>query len=82
MFQGAVDPAHRGENGMDYTSVPNIMKVIEPLFLDKLNKEFEKYYNNEKKLWNLLNRIRNIKIFEKKIKEWIHKSTLYITQSA
>ena len=64
MFQGVVDPAHRGENGMDYTSVPNIMKVIEPLFLDKLNKEFEKYYNNEKKLWNLLNRIRNIKIFD------------------
>lgn len=66
MFQGVVDPEHRDENGMDYTSVPNIMKVIKPLFLDELHELFEsdKYYNNEKKLWSLLARIHDIKIFD------------------
>lgn len=64
MFQGIVDPEHRDENGMDYTSVPNIMKVIKPLFLDELHEQFDKHYNNEKKLWALLNRISAIKIFD------------------
>ena len=64
MFQGVVDPEHRDENGMDYTSVPNIMKVIKPLFLDGLHEEFDKYYDNEKKLWTLLARIQKIKIFD------------------
>jgi len=64
MFQGIVDPDHRDENGMDYTSVPNIMKVIQPLFLDGLHEEFDKHYDNEKKLWALLTRIQKIKIFD------------------
>lgn len=64
MFQGVVDPNHRDENGMDYTSVPNIMKVIKPLFLDNLHEQFDKHYDNEKKLWALLNRISAIKIFD------------------
>lgn len=64
MFQGVVDPAHRDENGMDYTSVPNIMKVIEPLFMDELREQFDKFYDNEKKLWALLNRISKIKVFD------------------
>jgi len=64
MFQGIVDPNSRDENGMDYTSVPNIMKVISPLFLDELRELFDKYYDNEQKLWILLNRISAIKIFD------------------
>lgn len=64
MFQGIVDPNSRDENGMDYTSVPNIMKVINPLFLDELRGLFDRYYSNEQKLWNLLNRISAIKIFD------------------
>ena len=64
MFQGVVDPKHRDENGMDYTSVPNIMKVIQPLFLDNLQEEFDKHYDNEKKLWALLNRVQKIKVFD------------------
>lgn len=64
MFQGIVDPSHRDENGMDYTSVPNIMKVIQPLFLDGLDEEFDKYYDNEKKLWALLARVQKIKVFD------------------
>lgn len=64
IFQGVVDPEHRDENGMDYTSVPNIMKVIKPLFLDGLHEQFDKYYDNEKKLWALLGRVQKIKIFD------------------
>lgn len=64
MFQGIVDPEKRSENGMDYTSVPNIMKVIQPLFLDELKEEFEKYQDNESKLWQLLRRISGIKVFD------------------
>lgn len=64
IFQGVVDPAHRDENGMDYTSVPNIMKVIKPLFLDHLHEQFVKYYDDTNKLWSLLGRIYKIKIFD------------------
>ena len=42
MIQAVVSPDKRGSLGMHYTSVPNIMKVIEPLFLNELNEEFEK----------------------------------------
>jgi len=64
IFQGVVDPEHRDENGMDYTSVPNIMKVIKPLFLDGLHEDFDKYYDNERKLWALLARVQKIKVFD------------------
>ena len=40
MIQAVVTEEHRGDMGMHYTSVPNIMKVIEPLFLDELHGEF------------------------------------------
>jgi len=42
MMQAVVTHEHRGGLGMHYTSVPNIMKVIEPLFLSDLHEEFEK----------------------------------------
>lgn len=64
MIQAVVTPEHRGGMGMHYTSVPNIMKVIEPLFLDELYGEFEKSYENKTRLQNLLNRLAKIKIFD------------------
>lgn len=64
MFQGIVDPDKRDHNGMDYTSVPNIMKVIEPLFLDELHQRFDEVYNTPSELRNLLARIHNIKVFD------------------
>lgn len=64
MFQGIVDPDKRDHNGMDYTSVPNIMKVIEPLFLDELRERFDAVYNTPDSLRELLTRIRDIKIFD------------------
>ena len=49
---------------MDYTSVPNILKVIDPLFMDELHEEFDKAYDSEKKLFDLWNRISKIKVFD------------------
>lgn len=64
MIQAVITPEHRGGLGMHYTSVPNIMKVIEPLFLDELKGEFENSKGNKKKLNELLQRIWKIKIFD------------------
>ncbi len=64
MIQAVVAPEQRGGLGMHYTSVPNIMKVIEPLFLNDLWEEFENAKNNTKKLAKLLNRISRIRFFD------------------
>ncbi|MDN5941765.1 MAG: N-6 DNA methylase [Nitrospira sp.] len=64
MFQGVVDDEIRAELGMHYTSVPNIMKVIRPLFLDDLYAEFEKAKGSEPKLNKLLSRIYRLRIFD------------------
>lgn len=64
MFQAVVRPGQRAGLGQHYTSVPNIMKTIDPLFLDDLKEEFTKYYENPKKLVQLLKRISNIKVFD------------------
>ncbi len=64
MFQSIVDEALRETHGMHYTSVPNILKTIEPLFLDELREEFDKNYNNISKLEKLWERISKIKIFD------------------
>ena len=42
MIQAVVNPEERASQGMHYTSVPNIMKVINPLFLDELRGEYSK----------------------------------------
>ncbi|MDN6337239.1 MAG: lactate dehydrogenase, partial [Halomonas sp.] len=41
MFQAVVDEESRDALGQHYTSVPNIMKVIRPLFLDPLYRDLE-----------------------------------------
>ncbi|NGX40376.1 MAG: hypothetical protein KR126chlam4_00195 [Candidatus Anoxychlamydiales bacterium] len=64
MIQAVVDREQRGSMGMHYTSVTNIMKVIEPLFLNELYKEFNKSISNPKKLQKLLKRLSTIKIFD------------------
>lgn len=64
MFQAVISPEHRGGLGAHYTSVPNIMKVIEPLFLNELKEAFEDAIGNEKKLKELLHRISKIKLFD------------------
>ncbi|WNL17319.1 N-6 DNA methylase [Arcobacter cryaerophilus gv. pseudocryaerophilus] len=64
MIQAVISDEHRGTNGMHYTSVPNIMKVINPLFLDDLKESFENSKGNVKKLNELHKRITNLKIFD------------------
>lgn len=64
MLQAVASEDSRSHLGMHYTSVPNIMKVINPLFLDDLRNEFEKNKNNYKKLQQLYDRIGKIKFMD------------------
>lgn len=64
MFQAVIDEEQRGSLGQHYTSVSNIMKVIQPLFLDKLYGELEKSRKSERKLKELLLRLQNLRIFD------------------
>lgn len=64
MMQAVVHTSERGSLGMHYTSVPNIMKVIEPLFLKELYEELDKARGDLRKLERLHKRIKNIKIFD------------------
>jgi hypothetical protein len=64
MIQAVITPEHRGGLGMHYTSVPNIMKVIEPLFLNELYEAYENAKGNLKKLNDLRVRIGKIKVFD------------------
>lgn len=64
MFQAIVTPGQRSDLGQHYTSVPNILKTIEPLFLDELKAEFDAAFDNEKKLTALLSRISKIRVFD------------------
>lgn len=64
MIQAVVSPTQRGSLGMHYTSVPNIMKVIQPLFLDDLYEEFTKVKDSVKGLRQLLVRISKMKFFD------------------
>ena len=41
VFESTLNPQTRRSGGMHYTSIENIHKVIDPLFLDDLKKEFE-----------------------------------------
>lgn len=64
MIQAVASEDSRSHLGMHYTSVPNIMKVIKPLFLDGLREDFEAAKGNEDKLQHLYNRIGNIKFMD------------------
>lgn len=64
MFQAVIGADQRGSLGQHYTSVPNIMKVIEPLFLNELHETFEQGKNEPRKLKELLLRLSKIKIFD------------------
>ncbi|MBD8019087.1 class I SAM-dependent DNA methyltransferase [Kaistella pullorum] len=64
MIQAVADPEERSGLGMHYTSVPNILKLIKPLFLDELYEEFEKNRDNAKNLEKLLTRLSDIKFFD------------------
>lgn len=64
MFQAVVTPGQRSDMGQHYTSVPNILKTIEPLFLDELKEEFDAAFDSVKRLNKLYDRIASIKVFD------------------
>ena len=64
MIQAVADDEERGALGMHYTSVPNILKVLNPLFLDDLNAELVAAEDNSRKLLNLRKRIARIRVFD------------------
>lgn len=64
MFQAVVTPGQRSDLGQHYTSVPNILKTIEPLFLDGLKEQFDAAFDSAPKLEALLRRIAQIKVFD------------------
>ena len=64
MIQAVADDEERDALGMHYTSVPNILKVLNPLFLDDLRERLEEAGDNNRKLLNLRNRIARIRVFD------------------
>jgi hypothetical protein len=64
MIQAVADDEERGALGMHYTSVPNILKVLNPLFLDDLRAELEAAGDNPRKLLNLRKRMAHIRVFD------------------
>lgn len=64
MIQAVADDEERGALGMHYTSVPNILKVLNPLFLDNLRAQLEAAGDNRAKLLNLRKRMAHIRVFD------------------
>ena len=64
MIQAVADDDERGALGMHYTSVPNILKVLNPLFLDDLRAKLEEAGDSPQKLLNLRKRMARIRVFD------------------
>jgi hypothetical protein len=64
MIQAVAEDEERGALGMHYTSVPNILKVLNPLFLDDLRAKLEEAGDNPRTLLNLRKRMARIRVFD------------------
>ena len=64
MIQAVAEDEERGALGMHYTSVPNIMKVLNPLFLDDLRAKLVEAGDNPRTLLNLRKRMAKIRVFD------------------
>ena len=64
MIQAVAGDDERGALGMHYTSVPNILKVLNPLFLDNLREKLEEAGDNGRMLLNLRKRMSKIRVFD------------------
>jgi hypothetical protein len=60
MFQSVMNPVERRNLGAHYTSEQNILKLINPLFMDELWKEFEDSKHDKRKLTNLHSKISKL----------------------
>ncbi|WP_129932606.1 MULTISPECIES: DNA methyltransferase [unclassified Pseudomonas] len=64
MIQAVADDEERGALGMHYTNVPNILKVLNPLFLDDLRSQLDLAGDDKRKLLALRRRIARIRVFD------------------
>ncbi len=64
MFQSVMNPKERRNLGAHYTSETNILKLIKPLFLDDLWKEFESVKDNRNKLQDFHQRLSKLKFLD------------------
>lgn len=64
MFQAVMNPKERRNLGAHYTSETNILKLIKPLFLDELYKEFETVKDNKNKLAEFHKKISKLKFLD------------------
>ncbi len=64
MIQAVAEDEERGALGMHYTSVPNILKVLNPLFLDDLRGKLQESGANQRMLLNLRSRMARIRVFD------------------
>jgi hypothetical protein len=69
MIQAVADDEERGALGMHYTSVPNILKLLNPLFLDDLRAKLDEAGDGQspgslRKLLNLRQRLTRIRVFD------------------
>jgi len=68
MFQSVMNPQQRREIGAHYTTEKNILKLIEPLFLDELRAEFEHIRNlktgKNKRLSEFHKKLATLKFFD------------------
>ena len=66
VFESTLNPETRRSGGMHYTSIENIHKVIDPLFMDELTQEFQEIKqlpqnkNRDKKLTEFQDKISNL----------------------
>ncbi|MCX6238058.1 MAG: class I SAM-dependent DNA methyltransferase [Bacteroidia bacterium] len=64
MFQSVMNPLERRNLGAHYTSETNILKLIKPLFLDDLWKEFESIKDNKNKLPEFHKKLSTLKFLD------------------
>ncbi len=64
LFQSIMDKEARRNLGAHYTSETNILKLINPLFMDDLRAEFEKVKNNRNKLFEFHKKLRTLKFLD------------------
>ena len=64
MFQSVMNPKERRNLGAHYTSETNILKLIKPLFLDELWKEFESIKDNKNKLSEFHKKLSTLKFLD------------------
>lgn len=70
VFESTLNPETRRKGGMHYTSIENIHKVINPLFMDELNEEFAEIKalpqnkNRDKKFAEFQNKIANLNFLD------------------